>query len=69
MDVFEQLRSEMPALIFRDKISEYGLNPRTMSNHDCKGTGPKEKVRIGRRIAYGRDSLIVWLKARQRKSQ
>ena len=63
-DLLEQLKEEMPAIVFRHQISHYGFSPRTMANLDSKGQGPVERIRIGRKIAYGRDSLIEWMRGK-----
>lgn len=41
-----------------DKFSGGILNARTLANADCLGTGPKGRVRVGRKVAYPVDSLI-----------
>lgn len=40
------------------------LNVRTLANADSAGTGPKNKIRIGRKVAYPKDSLVEWMKAK-----
>ena len=40
------------------------LNPRTLANHDSQKTGPKDRIRIGRKIVYSLDSLIEWMEER-----
>lgn len=41
------------------------LNARTLANADSAGTGPRGKLRIGRKVAYPVDSLVEWMKARR----
>jgi hypothetical protein len=48
-----------------DKFSGGILNARTLANADCLGTGPKGRVRVGRKVAYPVDSLINWMKSKQ----
>ncbi|MFC1779575.1 hypothetical protein ACFLZU_04495 [Thermodesulfobacteriota bacterium] len=48
-----------------DKFSGGILNARTLANADCLGTGPKGRVRIGRKIAYPVNSLIEWMQAKR----
>lgn len=60
------LEKELPALIFRDKISSLvpGINPRTLANLDSDNEGPADRFRIGRKVVYNRDNFITWLKGR-----
>jgi hypothetical protein len=54
-------------LVARTEIGEFtgGIcNPRTMANLDSLGLGPKEKIRIGRKICYPTDVLIRWIEDR-----
>ena len=48
-----------------DKFSGGILNARTLANADCLGTGPKGRVRVGRKVAYPVDSLIEWMQAKR----
>ena len=47
-----------------NKFSGGILNARTLANADCLGTGPKGRVRVGRKVAYPVDSLIEWMQAK-----
>jgi hypothetical protein len=47
-----------------DKFSGGILNARTLANADCLGTGPKGRVRVGRKIAYPVDSLVEWMQSK-----
>ena len=40
------------------------VHGRTIANMDALGTGPKERIRIGRKVAYPVDSIIEWLQSR-----
>lgn len=62
-----QLFADMPHPVMRNRIGELtkgAVSPRTVANHDCKGTGPKERFLINGKVAYSRDSFIEWLEAR-----
>jgi len=37
------------------------INPRSLANWDCKGKGPKGRVRIGKKVAYPVKEVIRWL--------
>ena len=55
------------AYVSREKIREFSgglLHPRTLANLDCKGLGPKGRIRVGRKVAYPVDSLIEWMASR-----
>ena len=47
-----------------DKFSGGLLNARTLANADCLGTGPKRRVKVGRKVAYPVDALIEWMQAK-----
>ena len=47
-----------------DKFSGGLLNARTLANEDSLGTGPDQRIRVGRKIAYPVDSLIRWIEQR-----
>ena len=48
-----------------DKFSGGILNARSLANADCLGTGPKGRVRIGRKVAYPVNSLISWMQQKR----
>jgi len=65
-EVIETLRKELPPIIARvsvDRLLGGTVCGRTLSNLDCVGQGPP-KVRLGRKIAYPRDSFLEWFAAR-----
>jgi len=35
---------------------------KTLGNIDVRGEGPQVRVRIGKKVAYERDSFIQWLR-------
>ncbi|SPD75677.1 hypothetical protein PITCH_A720017 [uncultured Desulfobacterium sp.] len=54
-------------LVARNQLLEFSgglLHPRTMANHDCFGTGPKNPIRVGRKIGYPVKSIIEWMEER-----
>ena len=44
-----------------DKFSGGILNARTLANEDSLGTGPKGRIKVGRKVAYPVESLIQWM--------
>ena len=65
---FLKLFEKWPSpLVARSEVSRFSggtLNAKTMANHDSAGTGPRGRVRIGRKVAYPISSLIEWLESR-----
>lgn len=68
---FALLRKNWPStLVSRSEIKRFSggiITPSYIANMDCRGLGPAERIRIGRKIAYPVDSLIAWLKAKSIK--
>lgn len=65
--VIEALKNDLPAVIARRKVGKLtgGLvAPHTLANADSAGTGPAVKVRIGKNIAYTKESFLAWLTKR-----
>jgi hypothetical protein len=64
----EYLARKWPSeIVAREMIGQFSgglLHPRTMANHDSKGTGPEGAIRCGRKIAYPVGSLINWMQER-----
>lgn len=61
------LEAQLPPLIPRHRIGQFlgGLySPGYLANLDSKGLGPKDRVLIGKKCCYTRESLIDWLRAR-----
>jgi len=64
--IVKDLERELPLLVFRNELGRLipGLNPRTLANFDAIGLGPKERVLVGRKVAYPRQSFLEWLRGR-----
>ncbi len=56
------------AIVARGRVSEFTgglIEGHTLANLDAQGTGPKERVLMGRRkVAYPVDALCAWLNER-----
>jgi len=69
-DCFEQMKNNWPSpVVVRqqrhlDRFSGGLLHARTMANLDSAGKGPKERIRMGKKVAYPVDSLIEWMRGR-----
>lgn len=65
---FADLASKWPsAIVARSEVGRFSgglLHPRTMANHDSAGTGPAERISLGRKTAYPVGSLIDWMAQR-----
>lgn len=69
LTILEVIEKQLPPVFDRhtaSKILGGILTPKTLSNADTSGTGPSVKVKIGKKIAYERDSFIEWLKNKVR---
>ena len=63
-ELFDVWQKELPPIIARERIGDLlgGIvKPSSMNVFACSGTGPEEAYRIGRKIAYRRESLLLWL--------
>lgn len=64
------LKDKWPsAIVARSEIGRFtgGLfSPRYLANLDSLKSGPKQRIRIGRKIAYPVDALCDWLAERIR---
>jgi len=63
-DFLDGLRNLLPPIFSRETASKMigGIfTPRTLSNFDAAGRGPKKKVRIGKRVAYEKEDFLDWL--------
>ena len=67
----QALKESWPSpFVAREQVSKFSggtLNPRTLANHDSQNTGPKDRVRIGRKIVYPVASLVEWMEQRSIK--
>lgn len=66
---FSHLSEQLPPVFDRKTISnKLGsiLSVKTLSNADSNGTGPKIKIKLGKRVVYERDDFIEWLKTKVR---
>lgn len=63
-DFLDELRKRLPPIFTRETASQMigGIfSPRTLSNFDAAGTGPRNKRHIGKKVAYGREDFLRWL--------
>ncbi len=63
-DLFDLVTSWPAPFVERQYVGQFSggiLNPRTMSNLDSKGEGPKGRIKIGNKIAYPVAELVEWM--------
>jgi len=62
----ESALGNVPNVFRRSKIRQEidGCSPGVMSNFDNAGTGPKDRVMIGRKTAYPKKSYVDWAVSR-----
>lgn len=65
--VISSLRDSLPAIFTRDDAARrLGglLSAKTLANMDAHGIGPTLKQRIGKKVAYERESFLTWVESR-----
>jgi len=63
-DFMQYLVSALPPIIGRSEVDRYlpGLiKPQTLAHADSAGFGPEVAWKVGRKVAYRTDSLVLWL--------
>lgn len=66
---FTELEKALPPIVFRNWPrwrDVLPIAPRTCANEDSLGTGPREKIMVGRVVGYPRAALIEWLRQRSK---
>jgi len=67
--IFENLSRTAPEILTRKKIHELtgGLvAEKTLANLDSEGDGIQPRMRVGGKVAYPKEAVIIWLKNRCR---
>lgn len=65
--ILAELEYQMPPMVLRTHPNFKtwtGVGGRRMANLDVENLGPRERVLLGRQIAYPRDALLAWIAAR-----
>jgi hypothetical protein len=60
-----EIEKELPPIVFRNWKrwrDVLPMSPRTLANQDSLGTGPKERVYMGRAVGYPRASFMQYLR-------
>lgn len=61
------LEAKLPDLVPRTLIPQVTgglISAKTMANADSNGVGPSGRIKFGRRVAYPKDALIIWLRSK-----
>jgi hypothetical protein len=72
MDILSSMRESCPLLVTRveaQRLTGGLVKARTLANLDCLGKGPSVKVKMGRIVAYSRDSFLEWLSERLQETE
>ena len=72
MNGFEELYNTLPPIFARQSVGKLtgGLvQPGTLRNNDCLGTGPEGRFFVGKKIVYTREAFLKWLEARVKAPQ
>ena len=64
---FTDLAEKLPPIIARSEVEKLlggVISAKRLANLDSLGEGPKQRMRIGRKIAYRTEDLLEWLESR-----
>ena len=65
--ILSSLRDSLPAIFSREEAArQLGglLSAKTLANYDAQRLGPRLKQRIGKKVAYERETFLAWLESR-----
>lgn len=63
--IISQLEKELPPILSREEASKAigrVYSPKTLSNFDSVGTGPRFKKRIGKKTVYEKYDFLDWFR-------
>ena len=67
---FEDLEKRWPSnFVARDQVYKFTgdiISSGYMANLDCRGEGPPERLRMGRKVVYPVSSFVNWLMQRSK---
>jgi hypothetical protein len=65
---FSAMMEKWPSpFVARSEVGKFTggiVSPGYLANLDCKGEGPRGRLRIGRKIAYPVNEFVQWLESR-----
>ncbi len=61
-DNFVSLWRDLTVFPTREEVAEKirVYKPRTLANLDCQGRGPGGRLRVGGKVCYPRDEVVLW---------
>lgn len=62
---FDALSTNLPPVFTREEASQMmgGIfSPKTLSNFDASHSGPRLKLKIGKKVAYEKNDFLQWLR-------
>ena len=65
--LLDQLEASLPLIVARDQVERLtggAVTRGTLARLDHEGQGPKERIRVGRKVAYSSASFMEWLRGR-----
>ena len=67
-DDYVRLWQEFTVFPTREEVSQKIklYKPRTLANLDCLGRGPGGRMRIGGKVCYPRDQVVIWFASQVR---
>ena len=64
-DSLAQLEALWPStIVARSEVGRFSgglLNPRTIANRDSQGTGPRNRLKLGKSVGYSVHDLLEWM--------
>lgn len=67
VDLSKLVQKWPSSLVARSEVGKFTggvISPGTLANLDCKGLGPQEKIRIGKKVVYDASAFVEWLRKR-----
>jgi hypothetical protein len=65
---FEEMKKSWPAaVVARTEVKKFtggAISEKRLANLDSQGLGPSGRFRLGKKICYPVDTLILWLEGR-----
>lgn len=60
----DELLEKLPEIVTRKQALDATGNlfsPRTMSNFECRNEGPRNKIKLGRQVAYRKEDFVDFI--------
>jgi len=63
-EIIDLFLPSLPRMIARERVSHllgFIIDQKTLRNADSRGEGPAGAVRIGRKVVYRTENLLLWI--------